>query len=224
VEGLVVGRGPVSRARSWSTTRHGDLTSQVQSRLVWLFYGSVVCFQGTAPRVSFWPREDALGQRRDNRLESWSYRLIRALSGAALFTCAFAPDREPEMIDPDSNEHAFEGPVPCAGENAETFPRRCAATESSLESAPESTLDLINRISRDCHRAENVVKFIEASGKAVALPLIGVSAVLGAGTLIFGQSAGVLFLIGGVLISRAFTTAGRNVTKRRTSTARRGKR
>jgi len=127
------------------------------------------------------------------------------------------------MIDPDSNEHAVEGPAPCAGENAETIPRTCAATESSLESAPESALDLINRVSRDRHRAENIVKLIEASGKAVALPLIGVSVVLGAGTLIFGQSSGVLFLIGGVLMSRAFTTAGRNVTKRRTSTARRGK-
>jgi hypothetical protein len=126
------------------------------------------------------------------------------------------------MIDPDSNEYAVEGPVPCAGENAETFPRRCRATESSLESAPESALDLINRVSRDCHRAENVVKLIEASGRAIALPLIGVSVVLGAGTLIFGQSFGVLFLIGGVLLSRAFTTAGRKVTTRRTSTARRG--
>jgi hypothetical protein len=67
------------------------------------------------------------------------------------------------------------------------------------------------------------VKLIEASGKAVALTLIGMSVVLGAGVLIFGQSSGALFLVGGVLMSRVVMTATRSVTERRTSTAQRQK-
>jgi hypothetical protein len=94
---------------------------------------------------------------------------------------------------------------------------------NSLESAPESVLDLIARSSRDRERTENIVKLIAASGKAVALTLIGISAVLGAGTLIFGQSSGAVFFIDGVLMFKAFMTAARNVTERRSSTVQREK-
>lgn len=114
------------------------------------------------------------------------------------------------MDDLTSNEHAGKAPG--------TSPTKRMVTDSSPEPAPESTLDLINRISRDQQRTDNIAKLIGAAGKAIALPLVSVGFVLGAIGLIVGQNPGILALISGVLTVPGLAAAVvRCVTKRRNS-------
>jgi hypothetical protein len=80
---------------------------------------------------------------------------------------------------------------------------------------------LINRVSRDRHRTDNIAKLIQAAGKACALPLISIA--LGAGCLVFDQNPGAVAVIVGVLTLSGVPKVVRSVTERRTSSVRRPK-